>query len=221
MFGLVGAPRTRITTHTLRYLRHALTPQQSPLQWCRLASTSAQSYYDLFPLTVPSGPPPAGSFKIDNRKLRNEFLQLQARAHPDRHPQERKTQAEALSSRINNAYKTLSDPLLRAQYLLSLHYGTDVSSDEAAKLDGGDSQQGEDAELLMTVMEAREVIEDAESEDQLLSVRKENDERVSNTVRILEKAFDEGDWETARQETVRLRYWVGIGESIKEWVSKK
>ena len=115
----------------------------------------------------------------------------------------------------------MSDPLLRAQYLLSLHYGTDVSSDEAAKLDGGDSQQGEDAELLMTVMEAREVIEDAESEDQLLSVRKENDERVSNTVRILEKAFDEGDWETARQETVRLRYWVGIGESIKEWVSKK
>merc|ERR1711939_855114 len=114
-----------------------------------------QTHYEFFPKTLPSGPPPSGPFHIDVRELRREFLQLQSIAHPDRHPQHLKTRAEATSARINEAYKTLQNPLLRAQYLLSLR-GIDVAEDETAKVD--------DPELLMEVLDAREEIENAEEE---------------------------------------------------------
>lgn len=56
---------------------------------------------------------------------------------------------------INEAYKTLQDPLKRAQYLLSLR-GIDVAEDERLKV--------EDPELLMEVLEVRENIEAAQEE---------------------------------------------------------
>jgi molecular chaperone HscB len=79
-----------------------------------------QTHYEFFPKTLPRGPPPSGPFHIDTRELRKEFLQLQAVAHPDRHPAHLKSRAEGTSARINEAYKTLQNPLLRTQYLLSL-----------------------------------------------------------------------------------------------------
>src|SRR6266498_938137 len=85
-------------------------------------SLAPQTHFDFFPQTLPSGPPPATPFQIDLPTLRREFLQLQAKTHPDKFPTgPPKAKAEALSARINEAYKTLTSPLLRAQYLLSLH----------------------------------------------------------------------------------------------------
>ncbi|KAK5131902.1 hypothetical protein LTR08_000490 [Meristemomyces frigidus] len=186
----------------------APSPQQQP------ESPLPQTHYDFFPLTFPSGPPPNSPFPIELKTLRKEFLQLQAKAHPDLHLGGRKRQAEALSSRINEAYKTLQDPLKQAQYLLSLQ-GIDVE-DESAKLEGSDSG-GSSAELLMEVMEAREAVEEVEDEEQLVAVRVENDGRVDESVDIMAKAFACRDWEAAAREAVRLRYWVNIRESIEGW----
>ncbi|KAK3065848.1 molecular chaperone, partial [Teratosphaeriaceae sp. CCFEE 6253] len=107
---------------------------------------SPPTHYELFPQTFPQGPPPASPFTPDLKQLRKEFLQLQAKSHPDLAPPSQKRHAEGLSSLINEAYRTLQDPLKRAQYLL-LQHGLDVE-DESSKLSGG--------ELLMEVMEARE-----------------------------------------------------------------
>jgi len=115
-------------------------------------SLRPQNHYEIFPQTLSAGPPPSGPFDIDVRALRNEFLQLQAKAHPDMHRGEAKNRAEGLSMLINEAYKTLQDPLRRAQYLLSLR-GIEVAEDETARV--------EDPELLMGVLEVRETIEDA------------------------------------------------------------
>lgn len=172
-----------------------------------------QNHYDLFPRTFPDGPPPNSPFSPDLRQLRKEFLQLQAKAHPDLAPADKKIQAEALSSRINDAYKTLQDPLRRAQYLLSLR-GIDVE-DESAKLDGLDN------ELLMEVMEAREAVDDVRDEEELVGLRKENDGRIAASVERLDGEFAKGDWEAAAQEAVSLRYWVNIDESIRGWESGK
>lgn len=171
-------------------------------------SLAPQTHYDFFPETLPSGPPPAGPFDIDIRALRREFLQKQATAHPDRHPGDLKRRAEALSARINEAYKTLQDPLSRAQYILSLH-GIDVAEDETAKVD--------DAELLMQVLETREVIEDATTEADLQNVKDENDVRLEESVAVLDRAFKEDDMQTAKIEAVKLRYWVNIRESVQNW----
>ncbi|CAO2656523.1 Nn.00g053260.m01.CDS01 [Neocucurbitaria sp. VM-36] len=171
-------------------------------------ASSPQTHYTFFPQSIPSGPPPTGPFTLDLSALKKEFLQLQARAHPDLHPPSAKKRAEALSSRINEAYKTLQDPLRRAQYLLSLR-GIEVAEDETAKV--------EDPELLMEVLEARERIEEAEREEDLVEMRRVNEGRIEDSTRVLERAFREGDLEAAKGEAVRLRYWVNIRESIDSW----
>ncbi|KAK4545757.1 hypothetical protein LTR36_002711 [Oleoguttula mirabilis] len=170
-----------------------------------------QTHYDFFPQTFPSGPPPSSAFSPDLKQLRKEFLQLQAKAHPDMAPAHQKRQAEALSSRINEAYKTLQDPLKRAQYLLSLQ-GIDVE-DESAKLT-------ENA-LLMEVMEAREAVDEVEHEEELVSIRAENHERIADSVKVLEETFASGELEQAAQEAIRLRYWMNIEESIHGWEKGK
>ncbi|KAI8940522.1 hypothetical protein NX059_004199 [Plenodomus lindquistii] len=167
-----------------------------------------QTHYDFFPKSLPQGPPPAGPFDIDLGALKKEFLQLQARAHPDMHPQSDKKRAEALSSAINTAYKTLQSPLLRAQYLLSLR-GIETAEDETAKV--------EDPELLMEVLDARELIEEAESEEDLVGLRSENEDRLKESVDKLGHMFAEEDLEGARGEVVRLRYWTNIQQSIEGW----
>lgn len=118
-----------------------------------------------------------------------------------------KARAEALSSRINEAYKTLKEPLARAQYVLALN-GVDVE-DEAGKV--------EDMELLALVMEAREEIEDAQSEKELQGLRKENEERLQGSVERLAGLLEEGEWDMARAEAVKLRYWANVKESIEAW----
>lgn len=171
-----------------------------------------KTHYDFFPQTLPDGPPPAGRFTIDSRALRREFLQLQAVAHPDRHPGELKARAEATSARINEAYKTLQNPLLRTQYLL-LERGIDVAEDETLKV--------EDPDLLMEVLDAREAIEEAAREEDLEDMRRVNEERISASEGVLERAFEAGDLDTAKGEAVRLRYWVNIRESLDAWEQGK
>jgi molecular chaperone HscB len=124
------------------------------------------------------------------------------------HPQSDKKRAEALSARINEAYKTLQNPLLRAQYLLSLR-GIEVAEDETAKV--------EDPELLMEVLEAREQIEEAEQEEDLAEMREVNDARIRESEEILEEAFKQDDVALAKSEAVKLRYWINIKESIDGW----
>lgn len=167
-----------------------------------------QTHYEFFPKTLSSGPPPRGPFKIDVRELRREFLQLQAVAHPDRHPANLKTRAEATSARINEAYKTLQNPLLRAQYLLSLR-GIDVAEDETAKV--------EDPDLLMEVLDAREEIEEAQEEQELDGMKTINNERIEVCEKILDEAFKKDDMGLAKAEAVKLRYWVNIKESLDGW----
>jgi molecular chaperone HscB len=159
-------------------------------------------------LSLPSGPPPHGQFSIDLNALKKEFLQLQSKAHPDLHPSANKQRAQALSARINEAYKTLQSPLLRAQYLLSLK-GIEVADDETAKV--------EDPELLMEVLETREMIEEAETEEELTDMKSTNDARIEKSVKILEDTFAKDDIESAKSEAVKLRYWVNIKDSLDGW----
>ncbi|KAI9759735.1 MAG: hypothetical protein M4579_002120 [Chaenotheca gracillima] len=171
-----------------------------------------QTFYELFPESLSKGPPPHGSFTIDTRQLRKEFLQLQAKAHPDRHADHNKNRAEAASAYINEAYKTLFNPLLRAQYLLSLR-GIDTAEDETAKV--------EDPDLLMEVLETREEIEGAQEEAELDHLKKTNDARIDASITVLEDAFARDDEVVAKDEAVKLRYWINIKESLDAWEKGK
>lgn len=199
-------------------LRPQRQPASSAQRWQttsanpRKESLRPQTFYEIFPQTVPEGPPPRGPFDIDPRQLRKEFLQLQAQAHPDRHQGADKARAEGASARINEAYKTLQNPLLRAQYLLSLR-GIDVAEDETAKV--------EDPELLMEVLEMRENIEAAEEATDLEPLKEENEKKIAQSVMILDQAFKSDVIDAAKEEAVRLRYWINIKESLDAWEKGK
>ncbi|EAW20112.1 J-type chaperone JAC1 [Aspergillus fischeri NRRL 181] len=174
------------------------------------------NHYTIFRETLPAGPPPASSFDIPLSDLRREFLRLQNVIHPDKFPPgPAKQRAEALSARINEAYRTLSDPLQRAQYLLREMHGIDVTAEDGA------TQHALDPETLMEVMEVQERIEevgaDPEAEGTIAALKKENDARVTACVKSLAQAFERGDIEAARQECVRLRFWYSVGEGLREW----
>ncbi|EFY86856.1 putative chaperone [Metarhizium acridum CQMa 102] len=178
----------------------------------KTAPSPPQTLYSFFPQTLPDGPPPNGHFPINLRSLRAEFLRLQSRHHPDLHPASSKAQAEATSAAVNEAYKTLSNPLLRAQYLLSLQ-GVDVANDETLKV--------EEPELLTVVLEAHEAIEEARSPADLEGLTAENEERIRRCEEVLEEAFREHDLERAKREAVRLRYWVNVRGAVSDWEEGK
>ncbi|KAK6198262.1 hypothetical protein LQW54_010476 [Pestalotiopsis sp. IQ-011] len=198
------------TSRTLRTPEPAADAQPQQQEDAKSSSPATpQTHYDFFPQTLPTGPPPRGPFAIDVRALRREFLALQGQAHPDLHPPAMKSRAEATSARINEAFRTLANPLARAQYLLQLQHGLDVAADETSKV--------EDPELLMEVLEAREQIEEAGDEAELAPLREANAAREAESVALLSEAFASADLEAAVRECVKLRYWVNIRESIDNW----
>lgn len=196
-------PRPKLPIQHLQ-LRHQTTSASPSLK----TSPRPPTHYDLFPQTLPHGPPPSGPFPVNLQALKREFLQLQAKAHPDRHTGANKSRAEGTSALINEAYKTLQDPLLRVQYLLTLH-GIDVAEDETAKID--------DPELLGEVLEVREMIESAEREAEVDELRVENQKKLEGSVKGLGQLCGEGDWDAAKSEAVKLRYWVNIKEALRDW----
>ncbi len=76
----------------------------------------SRNHFDLF------GLPPA--FRVDAAVLDRAYRQLQSDVHPDRFAggsDAEKRVALQSSARVNEAYRTLKNPVQRAQYLLRLH----------------------------------------------------------------------------------------------------
>lgn len=87
-------------------------------------------------------------------------------------------------------------------------------------LHAGGGGEGQDMELLMEVMEAREAVEECETEEELVGLKEENEARIQDSIKVLEDAFAKDDLAAAKRESVRLRYWRNIGESLREWEGK-
>src|SRR5260370_22056840 len=82
----------------------------------------------------------------------------QRKWHPDRfvsRPPEERARASTEAAALNDAYRTLKDPLSRAFYLAELR-GVEMP---------GDGKTIDDPDLLMEAMEAREALGDAASPD--------------------------------------------------------
>ncbi|KAJ3299499.1 hypothetical protein HK104_008688 [Borealophlyctis nickersoniae] len=142
-------------------------------------------------------------------QLRQRFLKLQQAVHPDSFGQKsetEKTWSEQQSSFINKAYQTLRDPLARAKYLLEQG---GVHVDEAASLD--------DPDLLMAVLDAREQLEEAETDEEVAAIGAENEKRLRETMKSLAEAFAAGDLDRARDLTIQLQYWTNIKRAVNEW----
>jgi molecular chaperone HscB len=106
------------------------------------ASRREVSYFEVFALPA--------KLKLDLRRLEREFYRLSRRLHPDvyaRASQQEQEWSLASSSLLNDAYRTLKDPIKRTEYLLKLE-GI-VSPDEG----GAKKEDRVPADLLEEVFE--------------------------------------------------------------------
>ena len=97
---------------------------------------------------------------VDTAGLERQFYAKSRKLHPDRFaskPAAEQEAALAASSDLNDAYRTLKDPVLRTQYLLTLE-GVELeeqskAATEAARISGTEKKQLIPPELLEEVFE--------------------------------------------------------------------
>ena len=113
---------------------------------------SESSYFTFFDLPC--------KLKLNVAALEKQFYALSRKLHPDRFASKPAAEQEAAlaeSSRLNDAYRTLKDPILRTQYLLTLE-GVELeeqskAATDAARSSGEQKKQIVPPELLEEVFE--------------------------------------------------------------------
>lgn len=77
------------------------------------------------------------AYDLDPAELRRRYLQCSREVHPDHHPPQAADNGDAAAvslrttARLNEAYRVLADPLLRAEYLLELLGGRSSADDKS------------------------------------------------------------------------------------------
>ena len=109
----------------------------------------SKNHFELFGVPI--------SYRLDTALVAERYRALQHALHPDRYAaagdSEKRLSMQA-STRINEAFQVLKDPLERARYLLSLHTGEF----------GGENETTGDKAFLMEQMELREALADAKDQ---------------------------------------------------------
>jgi len=108
----------------------------------------SQDYFALFGLPR--------TFRIDAARLDQAYHAMQGKVHPDRHahlPETERRLSMQWATQVNEAYRTLKQPLLRAHYLLRL---AGVESDH-------ESNTAMSPAFLIEQMEWREAVAEARS----------------------------------------------------------
>ena len=115
------------------------------------------SHFDLFGL--------APAYALETDALERSYREIQSKVHPDRfaHAGDAERRASLQwTTRVNEAYRTLKDPVQRAKHLLELH-GVDVAFETNTAMP---------PEFLMQQMELRESLEEVKSPAKLDEMRK-------------------------------------------------
>lgn len=154
-------------------------------------------------------------FSIDIQTLEANYRKIQAEVHPDKFvtatPSER-LQSMQVATLTNEAYQTLKHPTARARYLLQLQ-GVETLED---------SNTAMPADFLMTQMEWREEMEDAQHAkdvdalDALLRTIQDNG-------KSLQAAFAStltNDAQTAAQLVRKLSFIDKISADIRDSISR-
>src|SRR5438132_1155940 len=105
-----------------------------------------QNHFELFGLQA--------AFSVDEAALDQSYREIQARVHPDRfaHAGDAERRASLQwTTRVNEAYRTLKDPVQRGKHVLELH-GVDVAFETNTQMP---------TDFLMQQLELREELESA------------------------------------------------------------
>ncbi|MBI3775833.1 MAG: Fe-S protein assembly co-chaperone HscB [Gammaproteobacteria bacterium] len=161
-------------------------------------SNSARNFFEIFDLTP--------GFAIDLALLTGRYRELQRQVHPDKYAQgsdQERRLAVQMAANINDAFRTLKDPVERASYLLHLH---EISVDDQ-------SARRLDPEFLLEQMELREALGEVRNNRQavheLTKIFTTIDTLEQQTLGTLAEAFARGDaasLRTANENVQKLRF---------------
>lgn len=150
-------------------------------------------------------------FEIDPEQLEREYLSRAAVVHPDRVATGTSTQRrEAMerSSAVNEAYRTLRDPVQRAEYLVKLG-GIDLDSSDT---NGGAPKM--DQAFLIEMIERREQLEQAREHDALDELRAKVEDELDDVLDDAVASLGKGDLQGAAEKLVVRRYLQRLVDEI-------
>ena len=145
---------------------------------------------------------------LDPAALDRAYFALQRQWHPDRfvaRPAAERARASTEAAALNDAYRTLKDPLGRAVYLASLN-GIDLP---------GDGKTIDDPDLLMEAMEAREELHEATTSETVAALAARAREDMDRALQGLASLFLAGDKPAIRKALLRLRYLDKFAEEAR------
>jgi molecular chaperone HscB len=145
---------------------------------------------------------------IDLARLEKEFYRMSRKLHPDLYvnrPAAEQERALEMSSRLNDAYRTLKDPVARTQYLLSLE-GVQLeeqskAATDRARVTGEEKKQIVPPDLLEEVFELNMQLQelkasggqDPEARGQLETAKKNFEARLETLSSELRQRWNEWD----------------------------
>jgi len=191
-------------------------------------------------------------FEISPAALKMSYIRLMEAYHPDRHHhhhatttttttttnsnsnsnsnsnnsseiEEDEEEMRMLASQVTQAYDILKSPHSRATHLLHLMGKVSDTDGESIVLEEGRTAK---PTLLMEIMEFREAIEDATTEEQLQSLREENAQQMQKVCQQLgtifdgqkrqEEQYENEELDHALDLTIQLQYYYKIDQAIRE-----
>ncbi|GAY32876.1 hypothetical protein CUMW_004540 [Citrus unshiu] len=178
-------------------------PKAAPFLFCESCRSvqpvdHSVDYFQIFGLEK--------KYEIGNEKLEGKYKDWQKRIHPDlvhsKSEKEREYAAEQ-SGRVIEAYRTLTNPLARAIYILRLE-GVEVNEDETVS----------EPELLMEIMEIREAVEDAADSQTLKEIQSQMQEKLIHWGNSFADAYQNRNFDEARVCIRRMTYYHRVNEEI-------
>ncbi|OWR55123.1 iron-sulfur cluster co-chaperone protein HscB [Danaus plexippus] len=152
------------------------------------------------------------TYDLNDSDLARNYKDLQKHLHPDKYANRIKEEQEIsaqYSSLVNDAYKTLLEPLSRGIYMLKLR-GKEISEN---------TEVGQ--EFLMKIMEKNEEVENAETKEEILKLNKENRTIINDLQKQLSKAFYEGDLKRVQKLLSHMKYYTSIDNQIQALIRNK
>jgi molecular chaperone HscB len=159
-----------------------------------------QNHFDLFGLTP--------RFSIEGEALERSYREIQSKVHPDRfaHAGDAERRASLQwTTRVNEAFQVLKNPVTRARHLLELH-GVDVAFETNTAMP---------PEFLMQQMELRETLEQAKDAASLDLLRADLTKERNQIEEAIAEAIDvKKDYSGAAGLVRKLQFLHRLDEEI-------
>ncbi len=155
------------------------------------------NYFELFSLPA--------LFSVDQTRLSETYRELQKQYHPDKfamHSDSERLAAMQKSTEINDAYQTLKNSCLRAQYLLLLN-GLDIALEQRTL---------QDTSFLMQQMEWRETISSftENDEDEIEAFTENIEQQVQGLESAIALQLQEKQLEAAADSVRKLKFMLKL-----------